>query len=445
MACDQWSTDKATGGAASASSQYSGSYPASKAFDDNTATSSRWMNAYPGSNEWLKYDFGAGVSWEIEKVRCYSYTAYVPTRIVVQGSNDDSWPGTELHDTGTISGWGTSSWYEIEFTNAVAYRYIRLYFPDDSYLALVECEMLICAAYEVETDDDIGLDDAVDAFNLTDGISDQAGLDDAVDAFNLTDSISEGLALQDLISTGIETEISILTQNIGLNDFIDGSIFPGKISDDIGFADYIAGAFEYIDEISDGMGIADQTDALNWTQWLALYGDQIIKRYFFTLTGDADSTTDIEIPISNFQARKRSGYETYLSVTIPDLSYSAQIEARSNGEMILTMAFELNGQIEFEQEFIRTTLDRIDIYEGSKNRSIVLIGYKTQTFENQISVIEHPIYKSSMGGRLLYRFASLDPYVNPGDTCQIGNDEFTVDYVNYQVSDRYSVMEIKEI
>lgn len=66
----------ATGGTPIASSQYSATYPATKAFDGLTtdnAFGSRWASAVPGTGvqPWLGYDFGAGNEKDIQEIVIY--------------------------------------------------------------------------------------------------------------------------------------------------------------------------------------------------------------------------------------------------------------------------------------------------------------------------------------------------------------------------------------
>ncbi len=53
--------------------------------------------------------------------------------------------------------------------------------------------------------------------------------------------------------------------------------------------------------------------------------------YICTLTGSQDATTDVEIPISSFQARLRTADPTYLSVVVPGFDYADRINNRPNG------------------------------------------------------------------------------------------------------------------
>lgn len=64
-----------TGGTISASSQFSGTLAASKAIDGNydLSVNSRWASsATGGTDEWIMYDFGAGVTKEVQAVALFS-------------------------------------------------------------------------------------------------------------------------------------------------------------------------------------------------------------------------------------------------------------------------------------------------------------------------------------------------------------------------------------
>ena len=81
-------------GTASASSVYSGSYPASDAFDADTVTS-RWVSSasstFPG--EWVKWDFGSGNAQDIGHMTIVNSTAETTANVntgVLQYSDDDT-------------------------------------------------------------------------------------------------------------------------------------------------------------------------------------------------------------------------------------------------------------------------------------------------------------------------------------------------------------------
>jgi len=137
-------------------------------------------------------------------------------------------------------------------------------------------------------------------------------------------------------------------------------------------------------------------------------------------------------------------------VVIPDFAGQAQaVSDRSNGEMVIEMAYTIDGQESIREEILRADLEDIRTDEGPVNRSIILTGHKTQTFGSKIVELENPTYKNVSGGRILYRFARLDLYLNPGDTCRVEDDEFVIDYITYMVSvgsdHVFKTMELREI
>jgi hypothetical protein len=277
-------------------------------------------------------------------------------------------------------------------------------------------------------------------------ITDDVTLSDLFEAEGGTSfaTVPENLTINDLVSLSQEMQVSLATDDFIISDGIDAYVFPGRLADVISFNDSIIGSFEYLVTVSDGFSFDDETVAINWSEWVRNNENKAIKRYLFTLTGSPDSKEDVEIPISSFQGRKRTGYDTYMSITIPGISYASDIADRPNGEMVLCLAYEIDGQIELQEEFLRVDLTKVTDYQGSRSRNIVLQGYKRYSYANARITLYDPIYKSIDGGRILYRFSKIDPFINPSDTCVVDTDEFTVDYVNYYVTTSISQMEVRE-
>lgn len=118
MAVTYGSTDRCTGGTASADNE-EGANVASRAFDDNNTT---YWNSVTAMPHWLKYAFAAGVSWKISKVTIRPVLDYGILNFNVQGSNDDS-SYTTLY-SGTCANSETVQTFT--FTNPTAYRYIKI-------------------------------------------------------------------------------------------------------------------------------------------------------------------------------------------------------------------------------------------------------------------------------------------------------------------------------
>jgi hypothetical protein len=274
--------------------------------------------------------------------------------------------------------------------------------------------------------DQSGANDTVESFSLTDSIADQAGAGDATEGYDYKGILDDGAAANDAIGATAEIDAAL--------------------SDQVGIADQVSGDAEIEAALSDGAGGGDSADALNWTEWLTDNLDRSVVRYYCTITGAADGTTDIEVPISSFQARKRSGYSTYLSVVVPGVAYADAIDARPNGDIVIDMAYLISGVESQREEIVRAEIEQINIQEGPGSRSITLIGHKDQTFIAKESRLYDPVYKARTDGSLSYRFAVPDLWLNPGDTAQVGSDEFTVDTVVMMVSagGGQTTMEVQE-
>lgn len=117
-----YSTNRCTGGTATASSYIGVGYEPAKAFD---GTAIQWATQDPPSlPEWIKYDFGVGVAWMIAKIDFTHVVAgYVVNAFTISGSNDDSSYTTLYSGNFTNVGSATET---ITFTNLVRYRYIKV-------------------------------------------------------------------------------------------------------------------------------------------------------------------------------------------------------------------------------------------------------------------------------------------------------------------------------
>jgi len=287
----------------------------------------------------------------------------------------------------------------------------------------------IGGAYIIEAPAGFGVDDLI----IGQGGSQEA---DAADTVGMDDQV-----------TGIgDTQVSPQPDDISVDDFVDGYLMTDDASDQFGIADNIEGGYEFNVEVADEFGVADLTDALNWSEFLRENQDKFLIKYFFTLTGDGDGEDDIEIPIQSLQARKRTGEATYLSVVIPGIEYLESINDRTNGDLVIEMAYFISGAEQLREEILRVDLENIRYDKGARNRSITLSGHRTETFAVNLVDMENPGYKYLSDGRLRYRFPEINPWLNPGDTCVVAaeGDEFRVDYITYIISDAQKFMEVSE-
>jgi hypothetical protein len=154
----------------------------------------------------------------------------------------------------------------------------------------------------------------------------------------------------------------------------------------------------------------------------------------------------VEIPASSIFARKRSGDPTYLQVTIPSFNYATQIALRPSGEMLVDMGYEIDGEIGLRERILEADLEDISTYEGPVNRSVVLTGHRTQDFGGQVVTFNRAavIYRGYQTRARAFRFAFIDPFLNPGDTVVVGAESFTCNNIIYVINALRTTMEVRE-
>jgi len=168
--------------------------------------------------------------------------------------------------------------------------------------------------------------------------------------------------------------------------------------------------------------------------------------YFLVITGDDDSISDIEIPFTSVQARRRNTEPTYVTVAIPSLEYAAAINERANNKMQVYMGYRIDKNTAIKQLILETNIDQINIYNGPIKQSIVLIGGDTSSYVNRTIELKKPIYSALVNGKTTHRFAIPKIDLRPGDTAVIGTDTVVVDtislYIKNTNSGPISTMEI---
>lgn len=280
---------------------------------------------------------------------------------------------------------------------------------------------------EKSLSDQAGLGDSIEGMSLTEILSDGAGLGDSIDGYNSTETITDAAGLGDTVTPQVDISL-LLTDGVGLGDLTDAGL-------------------EFFGELVDAAGLGDSSDGFNWSAWIRANRDLAVIRYYCTLTGAADSTTDLLLPISSFSARKRTDESNYLSVVVPGYAYAEAIAARPNGELYIEMAYLIGGVESLREEIIRVDLEQINPQRGPRSRSITLIGHKAATYDPRSASIAGCNYTYSSGGSRGYRFPQADPYLNPGDQLTVEDliESLTVDYITYAISARGAkFMEVRE-
>lgn len=311
---------------------------------------------------------------------------------------------------------------------------IHAYISDKYFPVPIEADITDAAEIADSIDGDspyrditeaLSIADSIDGMNLTDGIAEGVTLDDQTDAFSLTDIVADSLLVTD--------DADILVE------------YSPMQADALSIGDALsANGSQYSTINSDAATIADTFSVFDWTAFLIQCEDQVITRYYFTLTGDADGETDAVIPISSFSIRRRNGEGSYLSVVIPTLDYSTDVTDRSNGDMKLEVAYLVANVEVLRETLIVVDLESVRTDEGSNSQSITLSGHRDESFGGQICTPRGVSYKSCTDGKWLVRCLP-DPYLRPGDTIRVNNvDLFEADMVSMYASESYHSMEVSE-
>lgn len=255
---------------------------------------------------------------------------------------------------------------------------------------------------------------------------------------------SESINITEFASVDVGPQIAVF-ESITLSDY--GNIQPEfSVDDSITVAENVEIYRGYWADVDDNFVITDTWSAFNYTDWLRTNRARARERFFFTLTGASDQTTDVEIPISSIYARKRSGDPTYLQVVVPTLNYSGDIAIRTNGEMQVELGYEVDGAIALREEILIADLEDIRIDEGPVNRAVTLSGHKTINYSNNLITIARDLvtYRAVQTRARVFRFSHIDAFLNPGDTVVIGEESMTVNNIVYIIDANRSMMEVRE-
>jgi len=164
--------------------------------------------------------------------------------------------------------------------------------------------------------------------------------------------------------------------------------------------------------------------------------------YRCTLTGTADATTDVELPISSVQARSRSGGTNYLSVVVPYTTASAAaIADRPNGQIIISGGLRFFDGSENLAEILRGSIDTVTTARGGRNASISLTCYsassasspKTRTLKN---------VRQLTTGPTSFAQADVDLFLRPGDVAVYDDFEITVNLITHVIGPRDQSMTV---
>lgn len=169
--------------------------------------------------------------------------------------------------------------------------------------------------------------------------------------------------------------------------------------------------------------------------------------YLLTLTGTADSLPDITLSMSSWQARVRSGTQSFLQVVVPSLTALADIESRPNADLVIEGGILLSdGAIIERAELARVNFDTLRYDQGARSASITLTGYKQTTYlpsPAPVTLTGIQLFSVSGSGQRRVR-ARIDFSLHPGSDVAVQGSQWTVGEILYIVGARQAYMEVTE-
>jgi hypothetical protein len=325
--------------------------------------------------------------------------------------------------------------------------------------------------YNIAQDDSVEISESVsiesdlireENISIQEGIEALLGFDESLPL------ISQGVAISEFVAFELEFTGEVEeTESVGLSVYRNVELEGPKISvvenvitiseavlmvpiamahEGIGIAEEITVRRGFDAFVSDSFDFADAFEAFNYSAWLKANLSVAKLRFFCTITGAADLQPDVEIPIKSFYARKKSGDPSYLQVVIAGAGYAGAVANRPNGDLILEIGYEVAGVVSLREQIAIVDIDEISIYDGGDSRSITVAGHRTTAYTNNYIEINRKlaVYHGFQKNVLSYRFAFIDPYLNPGDTLIVGETAMTVENVIYIVGPLRSTMHVSE-
>jgi hypothetical protein len=173
--------------------------------------------------------------------------------------------------------------------------------------------------------------------------------------------------------------------------------------------------------------------------------------YTLTITGAADGTTDIEIPMASFQARMRDGGPSYLACVVPNsTAYEPHLSARSNGDIEIRKGYEWPDGTRQLEVIARADFEHLYLDRGARADSMTVVGYRTEAAVSpkEWTVTGLSYYAMQADGKRRIR-CEIDMFLRVGDTCVYGtgpSDSILVGAIQYQVraNPATAVMEVTE-
>ena len=172
------------------------------------------------------------------------------------------------------------------------------------------------------------------------------------------------------------------------------------------------------------------------------------KFYTCTLTGAADGTTDVVLPVSSISIRLRNGEPTYCGVVVPNVGNNeTYINDRLNGQLVIYRGFEYTDGGQSVAEICRVDLEATPYDQGVRKSSFQLSGHITVSNGAPSTFDIRPIQTMSVQSDGARRVRSQPQFfLRSGDTVIYGDagESFTAGLITISVDTNLDRMEVTE-
>ena len=313
-------------------------------------------------------------------------------------------------------------------------------------------EARVPVIYEpVYNSQDIGLNESVVIHKLTStkSIVSSISFTGSVghDFTKTTYLIQDEFSLSESVSANIVKNVGI-NENIGLSSYAAETLLRKDISASFGLSAFASGGrFKEALTPVESIQFECLCSGFNYGKWLRENKDKAVTTYHLKITGKNDGLSDYEIKgLKSFQYSRSLDERNFLTcVLVYDEGLLSAILDRPNGQLCLDMIATVNGLNPLRESLIVVDYNNVRYDRGGASQSITITGYGEVTRSNNRFELTNVTVESMRNdGRLSYRIANPEFYLNPGDTAIHGPNEFTVNRVMAIVSTTNHYAEISE-
>lgn len=186
------------------------------------------------------------------------------------------------------------------------------------------------------------------------------------------------------------------------------------------------------------------TTFANWTSVVDPIVDQLY--YSCVVTGVADSTDDLRLPISSWQATVQNGRADYVQAVVPAVvDLVDAINDRPNGEIVIYRGARSPDGSKREVEMARAPLGQFRIDRGPFRATGTLSGYaETSTNADPSTRALTGLRSLSIDSSGVRARTDIDWLLRPGMMASVGGYAFEVSYINYYVGNNQAYMDVGE-